>query len=69
MSQSAASTGPGGATPSTIGLIGGDGRMGRMFRRLFEASGHRVLVSGPGTALSNARLAAQAEVVIVAVPV
>ncbi len=71
MSQRAASTSPGpaDASPSTIGLIGGEGRMGRMFRRLFEASGHQVTVSGPGTGLSNERLVELVEVVIVAVPV
>jgi prephenate dehydrogenase len=40
-----------------------------MFRRLFEASGCSVLISGPGTPLGNEELVEQADVVIVAVPV
>ncbi len=58
-----------GARPTTVGLIGGTGRMGRMFEQLFKASGYRVLVSGLNTGLGNADLVDGAEVVIFTVPV
>lgn len=55
--------------PETIGLIGGSGLMGRMFAPLFEAEGHRVLIAGRSTALGYEALAAQADCVIVTVPI
>ena len=55
--------------PSTIGLIGGSGVMGRMFGRLFESDGYRVLVAGRSTDLTYEDLAAAADVVIVTVPI
>ena len=58
-----------GTGPSTIGLVGGTGTMGRMFKGLFEASGYRVLISGLDTELSNERLVEASDVVIFAVPV
>jgi prephenate dehydrogenase len=58
-----------GAVPSTIGLVGGTGIMGQMFKGLFEASGYRVLISGLETELSNERLVEASDVVIFAVPV
>ncbi|RUM87720.1 MAG: prephenate dehydrogenase/arogenate dehydrogenase family protein [Thermodesulfatator sp.] len=54
--------------PSTVGLIGGRGKMGSWFRRIFEEAGLRVLVSDRGTPLTNREVARQAEVVVVAVP-
>jgi len=55
--------------PRTIGLIGGSGLMGSMFRPLFEADGHEVLVAGRRTELTYEALAARADVVIVVVPI
>ena len=55
--------------PYTVGLIGGTGRMGQMFKGLFESSGHRVLISGVNTELTNEQLVDEAELVIFAVPV
>jgi len=54
---------------AVIGLIGGRGRMGQMFQRLFEADGHQVLVAGRSTELTYEALAEQADVVILSVPV
>ncbi len=55
--------------PSSIGLIGGTGPMGQMFRRLFEAGGYRVLVAGRSTRLTYEQLVADSDVVIVTVPI
>lgn len=55
--------------PPVIGMIGGSGKMGRMFRRLFEADGYQVLVAGRSTELSYEELAHRADVVIITVPV
>jgi len=52
-----------------VGIIGGRGRMGQMFKRLFEADGHPVLVAGRSTELTYEALAEQADVVILSVPV
>jgi prephenate dehydrogenase len=57
------------AQPTTIGLIGGAGRMGRMFQSMFEASGYRVLIADLDTEITAERLVDEAEVVIFAVPV
>ncbi len=54
--------------PSRIGIIGGLGKMGSWFRRVFEKAGYEVLISDQNTPLSNRDLAQQCEVVIVSVP-
>lgn len=51
------------------GIIGGTGKMGRLFAPVFERAGYDVLVSGRSTALTNAQLAEQCELVIVSVPI
>lgn len=51
------------------GIIGGTGRMGRLFTGVFERAGYEVMVSGRKTALTNAALAEQCDLVIVSVPI
>jgi len=57
------------STPKTIGLIGGTGKMGQLFARLFAAEGHPVLVAGRRTELTYEALVTQADVVIVTVTI
>jgi len=51
------------------GIIGGTGKMGRLFARVFENAGYEVLVSGRKTALTGADIARQCDIVIVSVPI
>ncbi|WP_321508486.1 prephenate dehydrogenase/arogenate dehydrogenase family protein [uncultured Methanoregula sp.] len=51
------------------GIIGGTGRMGRLFVPVFEKAGYEVLVSGRKTALTSADIARQCDLVIVSVPI
>jgi prephenate dehydrogenase len=51
------------------GIIGGTGKMGRLFVPLFERAGYDVLVSGRSTPLTNTRLAELCDIVIVSVPI
>lgn len=51
------------------GIIGGTGRMGQFFVPVFERAGYDVLVSGRKTALTNADIARQCDLVIVSVPI
>jgi prephenate dehydrogenase len=51
------------------GIIGGTGKMGRLFTPVFERAGYEVLVSGRSTRLTNTDLAAQCDLVIVSVPI
>ena len=51
------------------GIIGGTGKMGRLFTPVFERAGYEVLVSGRSTLLTNADLAEQCDLVIVSVPI
>jgi len=53
----------------SVGIIGGTGRMGRLFAPVFERAGHEVLVSGRSTKLSARDLAERCETVIVSVPI
>jgi len=53
----------------TIGIIGGTGRMGRLFAKVFEKAGYEVLVSGRKTTLKATDLAKQCDIVIVSVPI
>ncbi len=55
--------------PRSIGLIGGTGKMGRMFQRLFEGDGYRVAVLGRAPLAAYERLVRDADVVIVSVPI
>jgi len=51
------------------GIIGGTGKMGRLFTPVFERAGYEVLVSGRSTTLTNTGLAEQCDLVIVSVPI
>jgi prephenate dehydrogenase len=51
------------------GIIGGTGKMGRLFEPVFERAGYDVMVSGRSTQLTNTRLAEQCDLVIVSVPI
>ncbi|HMA05167.1 MAG TPA: prephenate dehydrogenase/arogenate dehydrogenase family protein [Methanomicrobiales archaeon] len=51
------------------GIIGGTGRMGRLFAPILERHGLEVRVSGRTTALSNRRLAEESDLVMVSVPI
>jgi len=51
------------------GIIGGTGKMGRLFTPVFEGAGYDVLVSGRSTLLTNTDLAEQCDLVIVSVPI
>jgi chorismate mutase/prephenate dehydrogenase len=53
----------------TVAIIGGHGQMGRVLVRMFGDLGHRVLVSDLDTSLSPADAAANADVVVVSVPI
>jgi prephenate dehydrogenase len=51
------------------GIIGGTGKMGRLFTPVFERAGYEVVVSGRSTLLTNTELAEQCDLVIVSVPI
>ncbi len=53
----------------TIGIIGGNGGMGRFFDRIFRKYGHDVLVSSRRTELTSKELALQSDVVFISTPV
>ncbi|MFA4859245.1 prephenate dehydrogenase/arogenate dehydrogenase family protein [Methanoregula sp.] len=51
------------------GIIGGTGKMGRLFTRVFEDAGYDVVVSGRKTAITGAGIAKTCDIVIVSVPI
>jgi len=51
------------------GIIGGTGKMGRLFGSVLERHGFEVRVSGRATALTNRRLAGECDLVMVSVPI
>ncbi len=51
-----------------IGIIGGKGRMGQWFQRLFKDTGHEVLISDIDTHLTPKQVAERCQVVILALP-
>jgi len=51
------------------GIIGGTGKMGKLFAGVFKRAGYDVLVSGRSTTHSNLQLAEQCDLVIVSVPI
>ncbi|MFA6333474.1 MAG: prephenate dehydrogenase/arogenate dehydrogenase family protein [Methanoregula sp.] len=51
------------------GIIGGTGKMGQFFVPVFQRAGYEVLVSGRKTALTNADIAQQCDLVVVSVPI
>lgn len=52
-----------------IGIIGGKGRMGKLFATFFREHGIKTTVSDLGTKLTNKELAAKSDIVIVSVPI
>lgn len=60
---------PPGVEPRTVAVIGGHGGMGSSIARLFADLGHPVLTSDTDTELRPADAAAQADVVVVSVPI
>jgi len=60
---------PADARSLTIAVIGGHGKMGAMLARLFGDMGHRVIIADRDTALTASDAAAQADVVVISVPI
>lgn len=52
-----------------IGIIGGQGQMGRLFADFFYALGIEVLISDLSTKLTNKHLAESSDIVIISVPI
>lgn len=50
-----------------IGIVGGKGKMGRLFADFFKENGLHVLISDTDTKLTNEQLAQKADIVIIAV--
>ena len=53
----------------TVGIIGGKGKMGRLFADFFKQNGCKVLISDIDTKLTNEKLAASSDIIIVSVPI
>ena len=51
------------------GIIGGTGKMGKLFAPVFERAGYEVLVSGRSTGLTAQDIARKCDLVIVSVPI
>ena len=51
------------------GIIGGTGKMGRLFGSVLERHGFEVLASGRSTTLTNRKLAEESDLVMVSVPI
>lgn len=52
-----------------IGIIGGEGKMGRWFKDFFISQGFQVIISDLNTEISNIELAKKADIVIISVPI
>ncbi len=53
----------------TIGIIGGNGKMGQWFKRFFEKSKFRVIISDLDTKLTNKGLVERSDAVLFSVPI
>lgn len=53
---------------STVGIIGGQGKTGTQFARMFRALGYRVRVTGASTKHRNTALIAGSDIVVFALP-
>src|SRR5208283_3092649 len=51
------------------GIIGGTGKMGKLFAPVFERAGYEVTVSGRSTTVTNAEIAETCDLVVVSVPI
>ncbi len=54
---------------TAIGIIGGRGKMGKYFARLFQDAGYKVVVSDHKTPLSNKELVQKTNVIFISVPI
>ncbi len=52
-----------------IGIIGGKGKMGKLFGKLFRKHGHKVIISDIGTKLTNEKLVKKSDAVLFSVPI
>jgi prephenate dehydrogenase len=52
-----------------IGIIGGTGKMGQLFRGVFERGGYEVVSSGRNTEITARQIAGTCDIVMVAVPI
>jgi prephenate dehydrogenase len=52
-----------------VGIIGGTGKMGAFFRKVWEMEGHRVQVCGRNTTTTPADLARTSDLVMISVPI
>ncbi len=52
----------------TVGLIGGTGRTGTQFAKLFRKQGYRVTVTGQSTSKRNAEVICRSDIVLFALP-
>lgn len=52
-----------------VGIIGGTGKMGSFFRKVWEAEGHTVQVSGRNTPYTSTDLAHSSDLVLISVPI
>jgi len=52
-----------------VAIIGGQGQMGRWFKDFFEGQGHTVLVADLDTPRTSREVAAQADLVVLSVPI
>ncbi len=52
----------------TIGIIGGNGRMGNALREFFVERGLKTIVSDKGTEISNKELVNKSDIIILAIP-
>jgi prephenate dehydrogenase len=55
--------------PEVIAIIGGTGKMGKMFKKLFEKQRYKVIVAGRETKISPKEAVSQADVIIISVPI
>ncbi len=55
--------------PEKISIIGGNGKMGQLFKRVFEQDGYDVMTTGLDTKITNIEAAQKGDVVIVSVPI
>jgi prephenate dehydrogenase len=52
-----------------IGIIGGTGKMGRLFSAVFERAGHEVVCSGRNTRITAMEITTSSDVIIISVPI
>ncbi|PIR55162.1 prephenate dehydrogenase/arogenate dehydrogenase family protein [Candidatus Peregrinibacteria bacterium CG10_big_fil_rev_8_21_14_0_10_36_19] len=56
------------STP-VIGIIGGNGKMGKLFAHFFKKNGIKILISDRDTKLTNTELAQRSDIIILSVPI